>query len=558
MLMDVHRLKLNYKLGKQGHMAKSTIYNDYLELCEERGAKPIISPTFFGKVHLGHHLPSLSFCCLRFLAFAFVLSHRLLSSLFFASQLVKRAFPGIQSVRKGPRGQVRQCYARLKKRKNQLVAAPHGGAGAYDGLSPAGAHHQTSTTPPLDLTVGQQQQLHAAAYQQYYQQQFGGLHAAQYGLAGHHYAAYPGLAGQQHRTEVDRPAQQQQHYVDHHHLLQQHQQPPQLEVVQHHLLALRGRVKEEQQNQHQYSGGGSGRGSGEADDERNYGSPGQHHHQAGSRGSSAVADGYGRGDAAAADAASTHGSSPLLSSSLSSSSPAYNLLPPLQSSSLHQHSPLLYSAFHSPADAASHYGLRHHQQPANSSSADDLSGSTSAQRTAYASALGSFSHFPTTTSSISAHPPTPNYNNLDSSSSPNLLTSPTLPPPSPLFPPLSSSSSSSSSSQIYMPAHHQQHHQHQQSPTYPYYYRTSTEQHYTHTSSPPGSSPSSSQHLQSQAPPPAILHPPLTHPGGAHYAMRLTPLPPYPSSYTSLHSGAGGSDRASAGADDTEGARRGS
>lgn len=60
------RLKLNYKLGKQGHMAKSTIYNDYLELCEERGAKPIISPTFFGKVHLGHHLPPLSFCCLPF------------------------------------------------------------------------------------------------------------------------------------------------------------------------------------------------------------------------------------------------------------------------------------------------------------------------------------------------------------------------------------------------------------------------------------------------------------------------------------------------------------
>lgn len=80
-------LKAHYKLGKGGFIEKRLIYKDYIELCQRQGAQPLISPTFLGK-------------------------------------LVKRAFPSIRCLRKGPRGQVRQCYALLKKLKNPASSFP--------------------------------------------------------------------------------------------------------------------------------------------------------------------------------------------------------------------------------------------------------------------------------------------------------------------------------------------------------------------------------------------------------------------------------------------------
>ncbi|ELR19695.1 uncharacterized protein ACA1_199790 [Acanthamoeba castellanii str. Neff] len=64
-------LREHYKLGKHGYSKKAAA------LCAERGADSSISSTFFGK-------------------------------------LVKRAFPEIKTIRKGPRGKVEQCYDRLK------------------------------------------------------------------------------------------------------------------------------------------------------------------------------------------------------------------------------------------------------------------------------------------------------------------------------------------------------------------------------------------------------------------------------------------------------------
>lgn len=58
-LFTCPRLRSTYKLGKEGFITKSAIYNDYLELCELRGAKPIISPTFYGKEDTAEARPAI-------------------------------------------------------------------------------------------------------------------------------------------------------------------------------------------------------------------------------------------------------------------------------------------------------------------------------------------------------------------------------------------------------------------------------------------------------------------------------------------------------------------
>ncbi len=65
------RLRENYMVGTSGSLSKRSVYNHYLNVTKQVTKKPLISPTFFGK-------------------------------------LVKRAFPSIKCNRKGPRGHTKQ------------------------------------------------------------------------------------------------------------------------------------------------------------------------------------------------------------------------------------------------------------------------------------------------------------------------------------------------------------------------------------------------------------------------------------------------------------------
>lgn len=78
MLQVVAWLRENYKVGKSGSTSKNAVYQHYSDMCSERGIEPSINATYFGK-------------------------------------LVKRAFPGVQYNRKGPRGNSLQHYTHLKR-----------------------------------------------------------------------------------------------------------------------------------------------------------------------------------------------------------------------------------------------------------------------------------------------------------------------------------------------------------------------------------------------------------------------------------------------------------
>jgi hypothetical protein len=69
-----YRLREHYKLGQHGYSKKAAVFAHYQALCVERGAEAAISSTFFGK-------------------------------------LVKRAFPEIKTIRKGPRGKVARPFS---------------------------------------------------------------------------------------------------------------------------------------------------------------------------------------------------------------------------------------------------------------------------------------------------------------------------------------------------------------------------------------------------------------------------------------------------------------
>jgi len=72
------RLRENYMVGTSGSLSKRSVYNHYLRVTEQVTKKPLISPTFFGK-------------------------------------LVKRAFPTVKCNRKGPRSQTKQHYTHLQR-----------------------------------------------------------------------------------------------------------------------------------------------------------------------------------------------------------------------------------------------------------------------------------------------------------------------------------------------------------------------------------------------------------------------------------------------------------
>jgi hypothetical protein len=42
------RLRENYKMGKSGSTSKNTVYQHYLDMCQEKGIEPSISATYFG------------------------------------------------------------------------------------------------------------------------------------------------------------------------------------------------------------------------------------------------------------------------------------------------------------------------------------------------------------------------------------------------------------------------------------------------------------------------------------------------------------------------------
>lgn len=63
-------------VGTSGSLSKRSVYNHYLSVTKQVTKKPLISPTFFGK-------------------------------------LVKRAFPTIKCNRKGPRGHTKQVHTTL-------------------------------------------------------------------------------------------------------------------------------------------------------------------------------------------------------------------------------------------------------------------------------------------------------------------------------------------------------------------------------------------------------------------------------------------------------------
>lgn len=75
-------LRENYMVGTSGSLSKRSVYNHYLNVTKQVTKKPLISPTFFGK-------------------------------------LVKRAFPSIKCNRKGPRGHTKQHYTHLQRISGQ-------------------------------------------------------------------------------------------------------------------------------------------------------------------------------------------------------------------------------------------------------------------------------------------------------------------------------------------------------------------------------------------------------------------------------------------------------
>jgi hypothetical protein len=99
-------LRDHYRLGKSGSISKNSVYMLYLEACQARGLETDINSTFFGK-------------------------------------LVKKAFPGIQYNRKGPRGRSEHHYKLLKRVK--LNPPSHGHAG----FLPAADHN--SSSPAIGL-----------------------------------------------------------------------------------------------------------------------------------------------------------------------------------------------------------------------------------------------------------------------------------------------------------------------------------------------------------------------------------------------------------------------
>ncbi len=83
-LVFTRRLKENYQLVSDEYESKSAVFNHYVNSCRERNLLPTFSSTQFGK-------------------------------------LLKRAFPGVLSARKGPRGNSVQHYRNLKRRKTAQV-----------------------------------------------------------------------------------------------------------------------------------------------------------------------------------------------------------------------------------------------------------------------------------------------------------------------------------------------------------------------------------------------------------------------------------------------------
>lgn len=75
----VQWLRDNYTINSAGSVSKCEVYAHYLDMCRQKGVTFPMSRTFYGK-------------------------------------LVRRAFPGIKSNRKGPRGQAKQHYTHLVRR----------------------------------------------------------------------------------------------------------------------------------------------------------------------------------------------------------------------------------------------------------------------------------------------------------------------------------------------------------------------------------------------------------------------------------------------------------
>lgn len=78
----VQWLRDNYTINSAGSVSKCEVYAHYLDMCRQKNVTFPMSRTFYGK-------------------------------------LVRRAFPGIKSNRKGPRGQAKQHYTHLVRRTGQ-------------------------------------------------------------------------------------------------------------------------------------------------------------------------------------------------------------------------------------------------------------------------------------------------------------------------------------------------------------------------------------------------------------------------------------------------------
>jgi hypothetical protein len=49
-LVSRHRLRENYKVGKNGSVSKNSVFQHYYDACQDKGIEPVISATYFGKL----------------------------------------------------------------------------------------------------------------------------------------------------------------------------------------------------------------------------------------------------------------------------------------------------------------------------------------------------------------------------------------------------------------------------------------------------------------------------------------------------------------------------
>lgn len=111
-------LRENYMVGTSGSLSKRSVYSHYLSVTKQVTKKPLISPTFFGK-------------------------------------LVKRAFPTLKCNRKGPRGQTKQHYTHLQRVSSSVEderAFPTADMGLlptspYDNFSDCGSRSSPAMSP---------------------------------------------------------------------------------------------------------------------------------------------------------------------------------------------------------------------------------------------------------------------------------------------------------------------------------------------------------------------------------------------------------------------------